>query len=109
MTTQAPLAERMRPITLDDLVGQEHLTGRGSILRTAIEQGKVPSMILWGPPGTGKTTIANIIAHTLQVPFDTLSAISSGVKDVREVIAEAKEKERAILFIDEIHRFNKGQ
>lgn len=104
-----PLAERLRPNTLDELAGQEHLTGKGSILRTAIEQGKVPSMILWGPPGTGKTTIANIIAHTLQVPFYTLSAISAGVKEVREVIAEAKEKERAILFIDEIHRFNKGQ
>jgi putative ATPase len=104
-----PLAERLRPNTLDELAGQEHLTGKGSILRTAIDQGKVPSMILWGPPGTGKTTIANIIAHTLQVPFYTLSAISSGVKEVREVIAEAKDKERAILFIDEIHRFNKGQ
>lgn len=104
-----PLAERLRPNTLDELVGQEHLTGKGSILRTAIEHGKVPSMILWGPPGTGKTTIANIIAHTLHVTFYTLSAISSGVKEVREVIAEAKEKERAILFIDEIHRFNKGQ
>lgn len=104
-----PLAERLRPTTLDELTGQEHLTGKGSILRTAIEQGKVPSMILWGPPGTGKTTIANIIAHTLQVPFYTLSAISAGVKEVREVIAEAREKERAILFIDEIHRFNKGQ
>jgi putative ATPase len=104
-----PLAERLRPNTLDELTGQEHLTGKGSILRTAIEQGKVPSMILWGPPGTGKTTIANIIAHTLEVPFYTLSAISAGVKEVREVIAEAKEKERAILFIDEIHRFNKGQ
>src|SRR5882762_9628607 len=104
-----PLAERLRPATLDDLFGQEHLTGKGSILRTAIEQGKIPSMILWGPPGTGKTTIANIIAHTLNVPFYTLSAISSGVKDVREAIEEAKEKEKAILFIDEIHRFNKGQ
>jgi putative ATPase len=104
-----PLAERLRPNTLDELAGQEHLTGKGSILRTAMDQGKVPSMILWGPPGTGKTTIANIIAHTLQVPFYTLSAISSGVKEVREVIAEAKDKERAILFIDEIHRFNKGQ
>jgi putative ATPase len=104
-----PLAERLRPNTLDELAGQEHLTGKGSILRTAIDQGKVPSMILWGRPGTGKTTIANIIAHTLQVPFYTLSAISSGVKEVREVIAEAKDKERAILFIDEIHRFNKGQ
>lgn len=99
----------MRPVTLDDLAGQEHLTGAGSILRTAIEQGKIPSMILWGPPGVGKTTIANIIAHTLQVPFYTLSAISSGVKDVREVIEESKKTERSILFIDEIHRFNKGQ
>jgi putative ATPase len=105
----APLAERMRPDTLDDLVGQEHLTGKGSILRTAIEQGKLPSMILWGPPGVGKTTIANIIAHTLQVAFYTLSAISSGVKEVREVIEAAKTKPGAILFIDEIHRFNKGQ
>lgn len=105
----SPLAERLRPATLDELFGQEHLTGKGSILRTAIENGKIPSMILWGPPGVGKTTIANIIAHTLGVPFYTLSAISSGVKDVREVIEEAKTKERCILFIDEIHRFNKGQ
>ncbi|RYF96385.1 MAG: replication-associated recombination protein A, partial [Chitinophagaceae bacterium] len=104
-----PLAERMRPETLEDLVGQEHLAGKKSILRTSIEQGKIPSMILWGPPGTGKTTIANIIAHTLQLPFFTLSAISSGVKDVREVIEISKSKEHAILFIDEIHRFNKGQ
>jgi putative ATPase len=106
---QTPLAERLRPGTLDELIGQEHLTGKGSILRTAIEQGKIPSMILWGPPGVGKTTIANIIAQTLHVPFYTLSAISSGVKDVREVIEEAKKIEKAILFIDEIHRFNKGQ
>src|SRR5271154_1758923 len=98
-SSRVPLAERLRPQTLSQLVGQQHLTGKGSILRTAIEQGKVPSMILWGPPGTGKTTIANIIAHTLQVPFYTLSAISSGVKEVREVILEAKEKEKAILFI----------
>jgi len=104
-----PLAERIRPKTLDELAGQEHLTGKGSILRRAIEQGHIPSMILWGPPGTGKTTIANIIANTLQVPFYTLSAISSGVKEVREVIEEAKSKTNAILFIDEIHRFNKGQ
>jgi putative ATPase len=104
-----PLAERLRPKSLQDLVGQEHLTGKGSILHTAIDQGKVPSMILWGPPGTGKTTIANIIANTLQVPFYTLSAISSGVKEVREVIATAQKQDRAILFIDEIHRFNKGQ
>jgi len=106
---QAPLAERLRPSTLDQLVGQKHLTGKGSVLRSAIENGKPPSMILWGPPGTGKTTIAGIIANSLQVPFYTLSAISSGVKEVREVIAEAREKAGAILFIDEIHRFNKGQ
>jgi putative ATPase len=108
-STPAPLAERLRPESLDQLVGQKHLTGKGSILRTALEQGKMPSMILWGPPGTGKTTIANIIAHTLQSPFYTLSAISAGVKEVREVIEEARQKEKVILFIDEIHRFNKGQ
>jgi putative ATPase len=104
-----PLAERLRPTLLDELTGQQHLTGKGSILRKAIEQGKVPSMILWGPPGVGKTTIANIIANTLQVPFYTLSAISSGVKEVREVIDLAKKQSNVILFIDEIHRFNKGQ
>ena len=104
-----PLAERLRPSSLDELTGQQHLTGKGSILRKAIEQGKVPSMILWGPPGVGKTTIANIIANTLQVPFYTLSAISSGVKEVREVIEQAKKQSGVILFIDEIHRFNKGQ
>ncbi len=104
-----PLAERLRPKTLNDLMGQEHLTGKGSVLRNSIENGKIPSMILWGPPGVGKTTIANIIAQTLNVPFYTLSAISSGVKEVREVIEESKKKENAILFIDEIHRFNKGQ
>jgi putative ATPase len=104
-----PLAERMRPTTLDDLVGQQQLTGNGSILRAAIAQGKLPSMILWGPPGVGKTTIANIIAHTLNVPFYTLSAIAAGVKEVREVIEKAKDQPGAILFIDEIHRFNKGQ
>src|SRR6476619_912062 len=104
-----PLAERMRPRQLDDLVGQQHLTGKGSILRTAIENGKIPSMILWGPPGVGKTTIANIIAQTLQAPFYQLSAISSGVKEVREVIEAAKQQQGVILFIDEIHRFNKGQ
>lgn len=109
-----PLAERIRPTSLDELAGQQHLAGKGSILRTSIENGKIPSMILWGPPGTGKTTIANIIANTLNVPFFTLSAISSGVKDLREVIEEAKSIPAAngpgpILFIDEIHRFNKGQ
>lgn len=109
MNSTTPLAERMRPSTLDELVGQEHLTGKGSILRASIEQGKIPSLILWGPPGTGKTTIANIIAHTLAVPYFQLSAISSGVKDVREVIEEARQTSGSILFIDEIHRFNKGQ
>src|SRR5258708_5576640 len=109
LSAQAPLAERLRPQSLDQLVGQRHLTGKGSVLRSAIENGKPPSMILWGPPGTGKTTIAGIIANSLQVPFYTLSAISSGVKEVREVIAEARDKAKAILFIDEIHRFNKGQ
>lgn len=99
----------MRPHTLDDLVGQEHLTGKGSILRTSIEQGRVPSMILWGPPGVGKTTIAHIIANTLQLPYFQLSAISSGVKDVREVIEQARQQQGTILFIDEIHRFNKSQ
>ena len=108
-TATAPLAERLRPTRIDELIGQEHLTGKGSILRTTLEQGKIPSIILWGPPGVGKTTIANIIAHTLQVPFYTLSAISSGVKEVREVIEEAKSQDKVVLFIDEIHRFNKGQ
>ena len=106
---QSPLAERMRPVTLDELAGQEHLVSKGSILRTAIENGNLPSMIFWGPPGVGKTTIANIIAHALKVPFYQLSAISSGVKEVREVIEQAKQQAKAILFIDEIHRFNKGQ
>ncbi len=109
MNTNIPLAERLRPNTLEDLVGQQHLTGKGSILRTAIDSGRIPSMILWGPPGVGKTTIANIIAHTLQVPFYQLSAISSGVKEIREVIEAAKQQDGAVLFIDEIHRFNKGQ
>ena len=104
-----PLAERLRPATLDELVGQEHLTGEGSILRKALQQGKIPSMILWGPPGVGKTTIANIVAHTLEVPFYTLSAISAGVKEVREVIEIARRQGHAVLFIDEIHRFNKSQ
>ena len=107
--TSTPLAERLRPETLDQLIGQQHLTGKGSILRTALENHKIPSMILWGPPGVGKTTIANIIAHALNVPFYILSAISSGVKEVREVIEKAKHEQNAILFIDEIHRFNKGQ
>jgi putative ATPase len=108
-TPAIPLAERMRPHTIDDLSGQEHLIGQGAVLRNSLEQGKVPSMILWGPPGSGKTTLAQVIAHTLQVPFYTLSAISSGVKEVREVISRAEKQPGTILFIDEIHRFNKGQ
>jgi len=109
VNTHIPLAERVRPVTLDELLGQQHLVGKGSILRTAIENGKIPSMIFWGPPGTGKTTIANIIAHTLKAPFFQLSAISSGVKDIREVIETAKSQPGSVLFIDEIHRFNKSQ
>lgn len=106
---QAPLAERLRPRQLSDLVGQQHLTGQGGILQKAIASGNIPSMILWGPPGVGKTTIANIIAHNVNAKYYQLSAISSGVKDVREVIEQAKQHSKAILFIDEIHRFNKGQ
>ncbi|MEY4703063.1 MAG: hypothetical protein RIR96_960 [Bacteroidota bacterium] len=104
-----PLAERMRPVSLDELVGQEHLTGKDSVLQKAISAQRIPSMILWGPPGVGKTTIAGIIANTQSLPFHTLSAISSGVKDIREVIETAKNQPGSILFIDEIHRFNKSQ
>jgi putative ATPase len=104
-----PLAERLRPQSIDALVGQQHLTGSGSILRTAITNGKIPSMILWGPPGVGKTTIANVIANSVQSHFFTLSAIAAGVKEVREVIEKARLLDKVILFIDEIHRFNKGQ
>ena len=99
----------MRPSRLDDLVGQEHLVGPKGIIRQAIASGNIPSMILWGPPGVGKTTIANIIANEVKKPFYTLSAVSAGVKDVRDVIEKAKTSPRSILFIDEIHRFNKGQ
>lgn len=106
---QKPLAERMRPQELNDLLGQGHLIGEAAVLRKAIEQGRVPSMILWGPPGSGKTTLAHVISGTLEVPFYSLSAISSGVKEIREVINLAEKREGTILFIDEIHRFNKGQ
>ena len=99
----------MRPSRLSDLVGQGHLVGDSGVLRKAIQSGQVPSMILWGPPGTGKTTIANIIANEVKRPFHTLSAISAGVKEVREVIQIASRGNKAILFIDEIHRFNKAQ
>jgi putative ATPase len=105
----SPLAERIRPQKLEELVGQEHLTGPGSILRIAIAKGNIPSMVLWGPSGTGKTTLANIIAAAVNKPFFALSAISAGVKEIREVIETARNQDGAILFIDEIHRFNKGQ
>jgi len=107
--SQSPLAERMRPSKLEDLIGQEHLVGENGIIRKAIQTGNVPSMILWGPPGVGKTTIANIIANEVKRPFHMLSAVSAGVKDVREVIDQARRASRVILFIDEIHRFNKSQ
>ncbi|TVR43246.1 MAG: replication-associated recombination protein A [Bacteroidia bacterium] len=105
-----PLAEKLRPYNLDGYLGQDHLVGEGAILRKSIEGGQVPSMILWGPPGVGKTTLASLISHTLVKPFYTLSAVSSGVKDVRSVIQKARESGgNAILFIDEIHRFSKSQ
>ena len=109
-----PLAERMRPRTLDDYVGQEHLVGENGLMRKMIEGGKISSFILWGPPGVGKTTLAEIVATTMKVPFYTLSAVTSGVKDVRDVIERAKKgsffnNASPILFIDEIHRFSKSQ
>lgn len=109
-----PLAERMRPRSLDDYVGQKHLVGKDAVLRKMIEGGRISSFILWGPPGVGKTTLAQIIAHKLDTPFYTLSAVTSGVKDVREVIEKAKNNRffnsaSPILFIDEIHRFSKSQ
>ena len=109
-----PLAERMRPHTLADYVGQKHLVGEGAVLRMMIDAGRISSFILWGPPGVGKTTLAQIVAQTLKVPFYTLSAVTSGVKDVREVIERAKNgrffnSASPILFIDEIHRFSKSQ
>lgn len=109
MSNQVPLAERMRPRSLDQFVGQRHLVGKGRVLRQMLEQGKVQSMILWGPPGVGKTTLAQIIAHTVGMSFYTLSAIDSGVKEVRAVIERARADGHAVLFIDEIHRFNKAQ
>ncbi len=104
-----PLAERMRPATLDELIGQDHLVGEGAILRRAISSGTIPSMIFWGPPGVGKTTLANIIANQIKAPFHGLSAVNAGVKDVRDIIQSAGRLQRNILFIDDIHRFNKSQ
>ena len=108
-----PLAERLRPKNLDEYIGQEHLVGPGAVLRRMIDAGKISSFILWGPPGVGKTTLAHIISQQLQAPFFTLSAVQSGVKEVREVIDRCKtnifSKVRPILFIDEIHRFSKSQ
>lgn len=114
MTSQTPLAERLRPNNFDDYVGQEHLIGKNSTLRNVIEKGVIPSMIFWGPPGVGKTTLANIIANYTKQPFYTLSAINSGVKDIREIIDKAKSQQlfgtkNPVLFIDEIHRFSKSQ
>lgn len=114
MATIPPLAERMRPVSLDDYVGQQHLVGSDAILRRAIESGNLPSLLLWGPPGVGKTTLAYIIANQLDRPFFSLSAINSGVKDIREVIdkaarLKAENENLPILFIDEIHRFSKSQ
>lgn len=109
-----PLAERMRPKTLDDYIGQKHLVGEGAVLRKMIDGGRISSFILWGPPGVGKTTLAQIIANKLETPFYTLSAVTSGVKDVRDVIEKARNsrffsQQSPILFIDEIHRFSKSQ
>jgi putative ATPase len=111
---EAPLAARMRPRTLEEFVGQEHIIAPGHVLRRAIESGQLPSIILWGPPGSGKTTLSNIVANSTHSHFSPVSAVSAGVSDLRKIIEEAKERrklyqQKTILFIDEIHRFNKGQ
>jgi putative ATPase len=111
---EAPLAARMRPRSLEEFVGQEHIIGQGKVLRRAIEGGQLPSIILWGPPGSGKTTLSFIVANTTNSHFSPVSAVSAGVADLRKIIEEAKERrklyqQKTILFIDEIHRFNKGQ
>lgn len=109
-----PLAERMRPVSLDDFFGQEHLVGRGRLLHELISNGKIPSLLLWGPPGSGKTTLASILAHSIQADFIFFSAVLSGVKEIRKIVQEKEEKKEkedtpTILFVDEIHRFNKSQ
>lgn len=110
MNNLVPLAEQLRPCSLEEYIGQEHIVGKGAILRKAIESGNIPSMILWGPPGVGKTALAYIISRQLSRPFYSLSAVTTGVKDVRDIINKAKEDaNNAILFIDEIHRFSKSQ
>ena len=114
ISREAPLAARMRPRTLEEFVGQEHIIGQGKVLRKSIESGQLPSIILWGPPGSGKTTLANIVANSTNSHFSPVSAVSAGVADLRKIIEEAKERrklyqQKTILFIDEIHRFNKGQ
>src|SRR5205085_10243831 len=113
-TTGEPLAARMRPHTLDEILGQEHLLAPGRVLRRSIEEDRIPSLILWGPPGSGKTTLAEVIARLTHAHFVTLSAVSAGVADLRKVVEDARKlrqfsKQRTILFIDEIHRFNKAQ
>jgi len=113
-TKHIPLAERMRPAQIEDFVGQEDLLGQNRILNKLIDQKKIPSLLLWGPPGSGKTTLARILAQNMTADFVFFSAVLSGVKDVREIVARAKERKdkdntQTILFVDEIHRFNKAQ